>query len=293
MVDDPTFPWQVTPSGVSMARADGTGIVDGSRLGAAEDPIGDMPAFPGAARTPLIFHTSRCGSTLLCRMLATGGSIVGLEPPFPFDLWASPAPVPVNDGQVRWLAKRWRSSQAPAVLKLSSVCTPQLPTIRTAFAGSLPSVLITRSPTATVRSWLYQPPPWVDLVRTYQPSNGRARFSSFLIERWTSAVEAALAEPDDSVKVVTYDQLVDRPLDIADSLATMWGLPRPDPAECERELTLYSKRPTGTDVKWAPAKERSRPELSWRLRLQIERSTRDLWAEVRRRAISSPLVVER
>ncbi len=92
---------------------------------------------------------------------------------------------------------------------------------------------------------------------------------------------------------MTYDQLVDRPLDIADSLATMWGLPRPDPAECERELTLYSKRPTGTDVKWAPAKERSRPELSWRLRLQIERSTRDLWAEVRRRAISSPLVVER
>lgn len=118
----------------------------------------------GCAPVPiagLIFHTSRCGSTLVCRMLAQlTGTVVLNEPPIIDEILRAE----VADAQRRrllgWvlsaLARPHTSEQQRVIIKLDSWSTRDLPAIR----GVLPEtpwVFLYRDPAAVVASQIRLP----------------------------------------------------------------------------------------------------------------------------------------
>lgn len=118
-------------------------------LGRAEDER------PGMRPAGLIFHMSRCGSTLVGRMLgALPGSLVISEPsPVDHVLRATMFDPQVTDDQralwLRWivgaLGQRWHGDEQRYFLKLDAWHTLDLPLIERAFPG-VPWVFLYRDP---------------------------------------------------------------------------------------------------------------------------------------------------
>jgi hypothetical protein len=120
----------------------------------------------------LIFHLSRCGSTLVSRLLARlPGALVVAEPrPVNTLLLADPAALGVDEAArllrllVRALGRRRFGDERHYVLKLSSWNLARLDLFRRAFPGAK-LIWVQRSPLDVMASVLADPPSWMALRR--------------------------------------------------------------------------------------------------------------------------------
>lgn len=129
-----------------------------------------LDAAPSLDPSALIFHMSRCGSTLLSRLLAQlPGALVVAEPqPVNTLLVADPAAL-AEDEAARWLrllvralGRRRFGDERHYVLKLSSWNIARLALFRRAFPAAR-LIWVQRSPEAVMASILADPPGWSQL----------------------------------------------------------------------------------------------------------------------------------
>lgn len=125
---------------------------------------------PSLDPSALIFHLSRCGSTLLSRLLARiPGTLVIAEPrPVNTLLLADPGMLDEAAGAqllrllVRALGRRRFGDERRYVLKLSSWNIARLDLFRCAFPG-VPLIWVQRAPDEIMASVLADPPGWSEL----------------------------------------------------------------------------------------------------------------------------------
>ena len=134
------------------------------------DALAALDDAPALDPTALIFHLSRCGSTLLSRLLGTvPGTLVVSEPaPVNTLLLADPAAfAPLTQAEalrllVRALGRRRFGDEHRYIVKLSSWNVTRLALFRAAFPN-VPVIWLQRAPEATAASLLAQPPGWLAL----------------------------------------------------------------------------------------------------------------------------------
>jgi hypothetical protein len=127
---------------------------------------------PSLDPSALIFHLSRCGSTLASRLLARlPGALVVAEPrPLNTLLLADPAALDEDTAArllrllVRALGRRRFGDERHYVLKLSSWNLARLDLFRRAFPG-VKLIWVQRSPLDVIASVLADPPSWTALRR--------------------------------------------------------------------------------------------------------------------------------
>jgi len=133
--------WRVTP------LAD---LADLARSGLGLEPSG------------LVFHGSRCGSTLVAQMLAGLHDVLVLSEPGPLDRMLRAEAAETFDGESRRAERlRWmisalgqpRAGESRLVVKLDAWAILQLPVIRRAFPET-PSVFVYREPGEVIASHL-------------------------------------------------------------------------------------------------------------------------------------------
>jgi hypothetical protein len=125
--------------------------------------LGTLPS--GIAPTGFIFHMSRCGSTLLCRMLAAHRQNIVLSE-------CSPLDAVLRGGQgsdadrVQWLQWTLHALAQPRCgteehlfVKFDCWNIAQLPLVRRAFPG-VPWIFLYREPLEVLLSHLFQPAAW-------------------------------------------------------------------------------------------------------------------------------------
>jgi hypothetical protein len=119
-------------------------------------------AGPGHAPAGLVFHTSRSGSTLVCRLLrAAEGTVVLAEPPVIDHLLQAPELDPATRqrclaGLFAALAQPLRPAHRRTVIKLDAWATREMAIVLAA-AGNPPWAFVFREPAAVVASQLRMP----------------------------------------------------------------------------------------------------------------------------------------
>lgn len=130
--------------------------------------LGVLDACPSLDPAVLIFHLSRCGSTLLSRLLAqVPGTLTVAEPSPINDLLLADVAGPDETAQaallrlmVRALGRRRFGDEQRYVLKLSSWNVRRADLFRRAFPG-VPIVWVQRTPAEIMASLLADPPAWL------------------------------------------------------------------------------------------------------------------------------------
>jgi hypothetical protein len=160
--DEPVVEWCWT-DGISFSEATFTQTIDRalqrpfSLLFRREAPIAALDELePGLEPSGFVFHSSRCGSTLVSGMLASVPQLLVLSEPLPVDdvLRASAA----EADKVRWLrslvsalGRRRRGDERGFVLKLDAWSALGLGTVRRAFPD-VPWVFLFRQPVQILAS---------------------------------------------------------------------------------------------------------------------------------------------
>ncbi|MGH9417133.1 MAG: hypothetical protein ACRD01_10945 [Terriglobales bacterium] len=179
----------------------------------------------------LIFHISRCGSTLLANALrAFHGTTVISEPQPVSALLEAPDYLV---GAVRAYGRRHSADSRRLVLKLTSGNVHWLPTFRRLWPDA-PCLLLIRSPVEVMVSCLKGPPGW---LRTAPPIAAREELCARGLAEYMTAGESG-AGP--GLRVMDYEQL-----DLAGvtAVAEFFGLGpgSADTSRLERALCEYSK----------------------------------------------------
>jgi hypothetical protein len=212
---------------------------------------------PLLAPAGIIFHMSRCGSTLLCRMLRHVEScVVFSEPPAINDLlmppWHDWAEEEITDA-LRVVMHRLgvAAGGRPFVVKLRSWNTLFAETVERAFPD-VPWAMVARDPVEVAASALRRPPTWIRAFA--EPSNPFKSVDGVVVgpgdtvEDYTAEMLGAFARaaarlPRTRGRVVAYPELPGAAWDV---IAPHFGL-RPDAASLDRmraEATFYSKDAT-------------------------------------------------
>lgn len=139
------------------------------RRGTSMDPLTQWAGeSPGIAPTGLIFHMSRCGSTLLCRLLGASPANIVLSECSPLDAALRAFPGRVSDSdRVSWLralvsalAQPSRHAHAQHLfIKFDCWNIAHLPLIRHAFPET-PWIFLYRDPLEVLLSHLHIPAAW-------------------------------------------------------------------------------------------------------------------------------------
>jgi hypothetical protein len=216
--------------------------------------LDDAPSLDPAA---LIFHLSRCGSTLVSRLLARlPGMLVVAEPrPVNTLLLADPAALGADRAArllrllVRALGRRRFGDERHYVLKLSSWNLARLDLFRRAFPGAK-LIWVQRSPLDVMASVLAEPPVWAALRGAPKEAErlfslGAAEFArlddtGFCARALASLLAAAAAAED--MMIVDYRELPDA---VWTQIAPAIGL-APDADDIARlgeEAQYYAKDP--------------------------------------------------
>jgi len=220
----------------------------------------------------LIFHVGRCGSTLLCNLLASVPGWVTLkEPEF------------VNGLLLRLAAERDSEQKerlgALVALLLRSLghgvrldtngraraCVVKLSSWNAILADefiwrfdSMPLLVVTRDPWATVASFLSNPPHWyghgpasvaaLPFMRT-----NRVEAARFFAEAWSRTIDGVLRFPEQQTLFVDYAELVKNPLTVLGivCLHLRNGGEDPNIGSVDKVMRQYSKD---------PRKERFKPQ---------------------------------
>lgn len=205
---------------------------------------------PRAAPQAIILHVGRCGSTLLCNLLAGGGERVALrEPEFLNSLFLAGAATrdPAEIARIDELAGQLTACLARAVqprkaiVKLSSWTAPLAAPLLVRFPGT-PVIVVVRDPWQTVASFLAEPPYWYGPASA-ELANERAGAVRFFAEAWRSTVMAARRLPGERIMFVDYEDIVGNPAATLAKLRRHLGDEGPPPAQAALDVTLasYSK----------------------------------------------------
>lgn len=124
---------------------------------------------PGLAPSGFIFHESRCGSTLICRMLAASPRNVVLSEPSPADAVLRShfrQPGITREQRVEWfrwmvsaLGQKRAGGEQRLFIKFDAWNLAELPVIRQAFPDT-PWIFLYREPVEVLVSQVRQPAPW-------------------------------------------------------------------------------------------------------------------------------------
>lgn len=192
-------------------------------------------ARPGLELAGLIFHLSRCGSTLVAQMLASLDSALVMSEPDPIDMVLR-APTAMSEPDVagdwlRWmmsaLGQRRRTPQERFVVKLDAWALFQLPLIRRAFPDT-PCVFVYRDPIEVLVSHLGHrgyhmvpgalPLAWLGLSPREQCSlSPEAYCASVLAGLCRAAIPSAR---DGYLRLINYESL---PESVVEVVAPLFG----------------------------------------------------------------------
>ena len=225
-----------------------------------------------------VFHMSRCGSTLVSRLLSTLPGMVVASEPGPVNALLEIDPVLVDPAAratvlrllIRALGRIRFGDETRFVVKLSSWNVRLLPLFRAAFPD-VPWIFVHREPAAVMASILAGPPGWMQLrrfprraaylfgldpeaVETMAPEEFCARTLASMIEAW-------LAEGPPHAVAVDYRSL---PGAIWEQIAPALGLElREEDIARMAEEARYSAKDLGRRVfAGAPPLQAERPAAS-------------------------------
>ena len=225
-----------------------------------------------------VFHMSRCGSTLVSRLLSTLPGMVVASEPGPVNALLEIDPVLVDPAAratvlrllIRALGRIRFGDETRFVVKLSSWNVRLLPLFRAAFPD-VPWIFVHREPAAVMASILAGPPGWMQLrrfplraaylfgldpeaVETMAPEEFCARTLASMIEAW-------LAEAPPHAVAIDYRSL---PGAIWEQIAPALGLElREEDIARMAEEARYSAKDLGRRVfAGAPPLQAERPAAS-------------------------------
>ena len=251
-------------------RRDG-GAPGALRFILSADAILDAPSgMPSAEPAGLIFHVGRCGSNLLCNLLAEVPGVVTLrEPEFVNTLLlglGAEADVDRRD-RLEALTARLLRSLAHGVRR-DAQGRPRCGLVKFSswnalfaeiLAERLPStscIVVVREPCETVASYLQEPPYWYDPGRRTAADAVR-----YFAGEWSAVVASALRLPPERTLIVSYPDLVADPAGVREQACRHLGIcPAPaDALAVEAVMSRYSKS-SGPEA-FDPAGRRLRPGL--------------------------------
>ncbi len=230
----------------------------------------------------LIFHSGRCGSTLLANMLSAHPGLRVLNESAVINQFLLNRRAGADE--LRTLTRafsRGLPAGARVVVKTSSWNVLDAPGILAALPG-VPTVFIWRHAADVVASCLHSASAWAEeptmrrwLMRRIAPSTSDQPLSAaeFYARAWQEMTRAgvALAETaGDRVRVVRYDELRARPVELAAEIAAAFGAPVTGAVAggMRRTARIYSKDPVGRAV-FDPGGVHARPELPERERVLV------------------------
>jgi hypothetical protein len=205
-----------------------------------------VAARAGEARPAgIVLHTSRCGSTLVCRMLGAVPGTPVLSEPVPCDqALRAPAPAPTRARWLRWLLAALGAHGA--VVKLDAWSVVERPVLRDALPG-VPWIFLYRDPAEVIASHAHMPgmhmvpgalPP--ELFGLDLPTALGLTPEEYAARVVGSVCESALAQLDADCRLVSY---ADLPEAVMTEVAPHFGVPT---GERERALMLEA---AGMDAK--------------------------------------------
>lgn len=271
------------------------------------DPPPDGPVFrlsahdvlraaaPVSRPAGMIAHVGRCGSTLLCNLLAaTGGWAAIKEPEIVNRLFLRRANEPddtrretidalvaaVLHGMAHGSRRDATGAPRRCVVKLSS-WNLLLADGLVGRQPPIPIVMLTRDPWATVASSLQQMPDWYRAAADMPPPDDRVALARLFATEWHRVVEAALALPGAPL-FVRYEALID------DSGAVVGAVRRhlgDDRATAPDSLDLVMRHYSKADGRepFEPRGMHRREGLDGDLRDIVTAITASSWARLRAR----------
>ncbi len=247
--DEPFFDQTIARwAGTASARIART---DGAALEA-------LDAAPSLDPDAIIFHLSRCGSTLVSRLLATVPGVLVIAEPAPLNALLAAEPQAIDEATrsdmlrllVRALGRRRFGDERRYILKLSSWNVRRLHWFRLAFPRAK-LVWVQRQPDAVMKSLLANPPAWAAL-RHHEPlasslfgsvatDLGSSATAAFCAQALSAMLEAAQQAGDDLL-LVDYREL---PEATWERVAPFVGLSLDGAAvaRMREEAAFYSKDP--------------------------------------------------
>ncbi|MFC9767994.1 sulfotransferase [Rhodococcus jostii] len=267
--------------------------------------LGATAAAPLPCPAALVFHVGRCGSTLLCNLLASVDGWVTLkEPEF------------VNGALLRLAAeadpiRRERLGTLVALLLRSlahgvriradgreRACIVKFTSWNVLLADEfirrldpIPLVVLTRDPWATVASLLHEPPHWYGPPPKPAATRSSARAdhleaARFFAAAWTCMADRALRLPAARTLFVSYPELVRDPMAALGRVCRHLGHGRPGPnIETVGEVARrYSKSASGEQFE--PLGKHHRDELDAEARDLVATITAGKWSELANRTQS-------
>lgn len=220
---------------------------------------------PGLQPSGFIFHLSRCGSTLVSRLLSTSERILVLAEPAPVGRLFRFPPSVDEDRVVEWLrdlililGRPRRASERHYVIKLPSLLTIALPLIRRAFPET-PWCFIFRDPGEVMVSVLDRPTGflrkkarpeeaarWLPVPPEAIAAMSREEYVARLLARMSEcALEEAERTAPGLFRLIDYRRL---PEAVWTGVAPLLGiaLTPAEEARMREASSFYSKDPGGT-----------------------------------------------
>lgn len=217
----------------------------------------------------IIFHVSRCGSTLLTNVLRTGVDVLALSEAEPFECFFNQsafANATLSDEEkirarrifmtsvVKLYAHRSESENHKVVIKCYATSMTQISLARSIWPD-VPFIVLIRDPLEVMISNLEKPAHWMMSRYKRMRNRGLLGLTVNQLENMSgeeycaraigSFYEAAIKEIDGHCLVVDYSDInIACYHKIADLLKIQ--MPHPDSAEFKRVLSTYSKDVTGT-----------------------------------------------
>ncbi len=243
----------------------------------------------------IIAHVGRCGSTLLCNLLAaTGGWATIKEPEVINRLLLRRANEPdaarretiaaLVAGALHSLAYGVRRDAAGAARRCAVKLSSWNLLTADAFVARLPStpiVMLARDPWATVASSLQQAPDWYHAAADMPPPHDRPALARLFATEWHRVVEAALALPGAPL-FVRYEALIDDPGAVVGAVRRHFGDDRSiAPDSLDVVMRQYSKA-AGREP-FDPGGLHRRDGLDDDLREMVTAITASSWARLRER----------
>ena len=222
------------------------------------EALAALDSEPSLEPAGMIFHLSRCGSTLVSRLLGTLSGVVVLAEPAPLNALLGLDPDRVDEAAlvsvvrllVRALGRRRHSDERRLVLKCTSWNVRRRAVLAAAFPGT-PWIWVQRDPALVLASLLAEPPGWLGLQAA--PARAARRFgldpaavptmtrAEFTARALGAMLEAAATDP---ARRLCIDH-AELPEAVWDRVAAHFAL-ETGPAEIRRmiaESGFYSKDP--------------------------------------------------
>ncbi|MFZ0714947.1 hypothetical protein [Mycobacterium sp.] len=164
------------------------------------DALIALDSEPSLEPAGMVFHMSRCGSTLVSRLLGTLPGVVVLAEPSPLNSLLALEPGRVNQPAlvqivrllVRALGRRRHGDERQLVLKCTSWNIRHSAILAAAFPGT-PWIWVQRDPARVLASLLAEPPGWLRFQSWPQQANQRFGLDPAAVPAMTRATFAAHA----------------------------------------------------------------------------------------------------